>query len=60
MHKIIPNSFVFIDQYENQIINNNTKIGVIYRNYKDKKSEKELTKIAKACKKKKKYVVCFK
>tara|TARA_B100001123_G_scaffold372995_1_gene437279 strand:+ start:87 stop:653 length:567 start_codon:yes stop_codon:yes gene_type:complete len=52
MHKSLPNSFVFVDQYENQIINNNTKIGVIYRNYKDKKRENELIKIAKACKRK--------
>ena len=42
-----------MDQYDNQIFkNNNTNIGVIYRNYNDPKRENELIKIAKACKKK--------
>ena len=31
--------------------NKNINIGIIYRNYKDRKREKELLKIAKACKK---------
>ncbi len=45
--------FIFLDQYNNQIFeNNNTNIGVIYRNYNDPKREIELVKIAKACKKK--------
>ena len=45
--------FIFLDQYNNQIFeNNNTNIGVIYRNYNDPKRETELIKIAKACKKK--------
>ena len=45
--------FIFLDQYNNQIFeNNNTNIGVVYRNYNDPKREIELIKIAKACKKK--------
>ena len=53
MHKYLPNLFIFLDQYNNQIFeNNNTNIGVIYRNYDHPKREIELFKIAKACKKK--------
>ena len=53
MHKYLPNLFIFLDQYNNQIFeNNNTNIGVIYRNYNEPKRETELIKIAKACKKK--------
>ena len=53
MHNHLPNLFVFLDQHNNQIFeNNNTNIGVIYRNYNDPKREIELIKIAKACKKK--------
>ena len=53
MHKYLPNLFIFLDQYNNQIFeNNNTKIGVVYRNYNNPKREAELIKIAKACKKK--------
>ena len=53
MHKYLPNLFIFLDQYNSQIFeNNNTNIGVIYRNYNDPKRETELIKIAKACKKK--------
>ena len=53
MHKYLPNLFIFLDQYNNQIFkNNNTNIGVVYRNYNDPKRETELIKIAKACKKK--------
>ena len=45
--------FIFLDHYNNQIFeNNNTNIGVIYRNYNNPKRETELIKIAKACKKK--------
>ena len=52
MHKYLPQFFVFLDQYNNQIFeNNNINIGVIYRNYHKIKKEKELIKIAKACKK---------
>ena len=52
MHKYLPNLFIFLDQYNNQIFeNNNIDIGVIYRNYKDPKREVELIKLAKACKK---------
>ena len=50
MHKIFPKIFVFLDQYDSQIFkNNNINIGIIYRNYNAKKREKELIKIAKAC-----------
>jgi len=53
MHKHIPNLFVFLDQYNNQIFqNSNTNIGVIYRNYNYPKKDDELIKIAKACKRK--------
>ena len=53
MHKYLPNLFIFLDQYNNQIFeNNNTNIGVVYRNYNDPNRETELIKIAKACKKK--------
>ena len=53
MHNYLPKFFIFLDQYNNQIFkNNNTNIGIIYRNYKDQKREKELFKIASACKKK--------
>ena len=53
MHKYLPNFFIFLDQYNNQIFeNNNTNIGVVYRNYHELNREKELLKIAKACKKK--------
>ena len=53
MHKYLPNYFIFLDQYSNQIFeNNNTNIGIIYRNYKHPKREIELVKIANACKKK--------
>ena len=52
MHKIFPKFFVFLDQYDDQIFkNNNINMGIIYRNYKAKKRESELLKIAKACKK---------
>jgi len=52
MHKYVPNTFIFLDQYNNQIFENkNNNIGVIYRNYKDREREKKLIKIAKACKK---------
>ena len=43
---------MFLDRYDSQIFNNNnTNIGIIYRNYNAKKREKELVKIADACKK---------
>ena len=51
MHKFFPKIFVFLDKYDSQIFkNNNINIGIIYRNYNDKKRENELIKIAKACK----------
>ena len=52
MHKYLPNFFIFLDQYNKQIFENkNRNIGIIYRNYKERKRENELIKIAKACKK---------
>ena len=52
MHKHLPSIFIFVDQYNNQIFKNkNLNIGVIYRNYKDRDREKQLMRIAKACKK---------
>ena len=52
MHKYLPNLFIFLDQYNSQIFeNNNTNIGVIYRNYNNTKRDTELIKIAQACKK---------
>ena len=51
MHKNLPKIFVFLDEYDKNIFeNNNINIGIIYRNYKAKKREKELIKIARACK----------
>tara|TARA_B100001245_G_scaffold229939_1_gene208808 strand:- start:419 stop:997 length:579 start_codon:yes stop_codon:yes gene_type:complete len=53
MHKYLPNLYIFIDQYNNKIFENNSiNVGIIYRNYNDAKREKELIKIAKACKRK--------
>jgi len=53
MHNYLPSIFIFLDQYNHQIFNNNnTNIGIIYRNYNSSKREVELIKIAKACKKK--------
>ena len=52
MHKIFPQIFVYLDQYDSQIFkNNNINMGIIYRNYNTEKRENELVKIAKACKK---------
>ena len=52
MHKNLPSLFIFLDQYNSQIFKNkNTNIGIIYRNYNERKRENELIKIAKACKK---------
>ena len=53
MHKNLPNSFIFLDKYNHQIFRNNNKnIGIIYRNYCSKQKERELNKIARACKRK--------
>ena len=53
MHKNLPNLFIFLDKFNCQLFkNNNTNVGIIYRNYNNLKNEKELLKIAKACKKK--------
>ena len=53
MNKDLPKIFVFLDYYNRQVFkNNSTNIGIIYRNYKKQDRESELSKIAKACKKK--------
>ena len=53
MHKYLPKFFIFLDQYNSEIFKNkNINIGIIYRNYKDRKRENQLIKIAKACKEK--------
>ena len=52
MHKYLPSLFIFLDQYNSQIFKNkNTNIGIIYRNYNERKRENELIKIVKACRK---------
>ena len=52
MHKNLPKFFIFLDKYNSEIFKNkNINIGIIYRNYKDRNREKQLIKIAKACKK---------
>ena len=49
----MPKIFIFLDKYNNGILlNNNIKIGIIYRNYQALNREIELVKIAKFCKKK--------
>ena len=54
MHNKLPKTFIFIDKFNSSFFkNNNTNIGIIYRNYLSKKREHELIKIAKLCKKKK-------
>ena len=51
MHKNFPKFFIFLDKYNSEIFKNkNINIGIIYRNYKDRKRENQLIKIAKACK----------
>ena len=53
MHKYLPKFFIFLDRYNSEIFKNkNINIGIIYRNYKDRKRENQLIKIAEACKKK--------
>ena len=53
MHKYLPNVFIFLDQHNKLLFeNNNINIGIIYRNYESKNRETELLKIANACKKK--------
>ena len=52
MHNKLPNIFIFTDEYNSEIFRNkNINIGIIYRNYNERKRENELIKIAKACKK---------
>ena len=51
MHKKLPTFFIFLDKYNNEIFKNkNINIGIIYRNYRDGNREKQLIRIAKACK----------
>ena len=53
MHRNLPKFFIFLNEYNSEVFKNiNTNIGIIYRNYKDRKRESQLIKIAKACKKK--------
>ena len=53
MHKYLPKLFIFIDQYNSYLFeNNNINTGIIYRNYNSRKREEDLYEIVKACKKK--------
>ena len=53
MHKLLPNLFIFLNEYNKKVFeNNSTNIGIIYRNYNSSNKKKELLKIAKECKKK--------
>ena len=53
MHKYLPNLYIFLDQYDKQIFENNiTNVGIVYRNYNNPNRENELIKIIKACRKK--------
>jgi len=53
MHTVLPKIFIFIDKFNPQIFNNNnTNIGIVYRNYNNLKQDKDIYKIAKYCKKK--------
>ena len=52
MHKKLPKNFVFLDQFDDRVFNNNiTNLGIIYRNYENNQKINELVKIKKACKK---------
>jgi len=52
MHRTIPNIYIFIDRYNDDIFKyNNINIGIIYRNYGKSLKISELLKIAKECKK---------
>ena len=52
MHKCLPKFFFFLDHYNSEIFKNkNINVGIIYRNYKDRKRKNQLIKIARACKK---------
>ena len=52
MHNNLPKFFIFLDEYNSEIFKNkNINIGIIYRNYKDRNREKQLIKIANACRK---------
>ena len=48
----MPKFFFFLDHYNSEIFKNkNINVGIIYRNYKDRKRKNQLIKIARACKK---------
>ena len=50
---MLPRYFVFLDRYENNIIENNiTNLGVIYRNYTKIENLTEISRISSYCKKK--------
>ena len=50
----MPNLFIFINQYNNQIFKHSiTNIGIIYRNYNNPKRERELIMVKRICKKRK-------
>jgi thiamine-phosphate pyrophosphorylase len=52
MHKYLPKYFIFMNEYNKDVFKyKNIDIGIIYRNYKDKRRENQLIKIAKECKK---------
>jgi len=54
MHNNLPNLFIFINQYNNQIFKHSiTNIGIIYRNYNNPKRERELIMVKRICKKRK-------
>ena len=53
MHSNLPYFFIFLDKYNSNFFqNNNTNVGIIYRNYNARNREDELLKISKVCKKK--------
>jgi len=51
MHKELPKIFIFLDKYNSKIFKfKNLNMGIIYRNYNDRKRENQLIKISNACK----------
>ena len=50
---MLPKFFLFIDHYENNIVQNDiTNLGIIYRNYSKKQNLEDIEKIRFYCKKK--------
>ena len=50
MHKIIPNTFTFISTFKKkEILNLDPKVGIIFRNYKDKIKINEIQKLKQFC-----------